>query len=349
MRIGKSLWRWMAGIFVVLAVGFVALAFWFSGARLSSEDRMFRGKLESEWIKELKYNDDEQAKEWKAFGEEGISVLLRGLELAQPPGERAYRGLYRKVPMRVRGWLPNPKQDETRGTRHCIVDRLIDVGQESPRVVPVMIRTVLKDENESIRQSAIAYFITSNDDQMLGNRLSPEQKLALLPGLLRAVEKEESGAHNAVILLRFYGEQAEVVAPVLVKALKDKEPSVRAYAAEALNRIAPEMANREGATQVLIEVGNDPDDQVAHRAVKALRSATNQLDLAVPALVKFLENTNTLVACEAIWALEWAPKEFEAHADAITNSLGKAAARQDTVGSYARVALGRWQQRPGAK
>ena len=306
---------------------------------------MFRGKLESEWINELKYRDEEQAKEWREFGEEGIDVLLRGLEASDRPGERAYRKLCRKVPMFVRVRIPNPKQDETSSARHRIVDRLSDVGEESPKVAPVMIRVVLHDENESIRQSAIAYFITTDGDDTLGNRLPPDQKKALLRGLIRAVENKDSGAHNAVILLRYYGEQADEVAPVLVKALKSQEPPVRGYAAEALNRIAPQAAKEAGATEVLIEVANHPDDQIAFRAVSALQGATNRLDLAVPALVSLLENTNTLVASHAVRALERAPREFEAYRSAITNGLNKAAERKDSIGRRAQAALKKWQQR----
>ena len=318
---------------------------WFSGVGVAREDRAFRGKLESEWIAELKYNDDAQEEEWKGYGEEGIDVLLRGLRSIDRSGERAYRKVFRKAPTFVRRWMPGPKQDAEVGRRHCIIALLSEAGEESPRVVPVMIRTALEDESDGIRQSAIGHFITSSGDDALGNRLPREQKKALLPALLRAVENGESGAHNAVILLRYYGEYAEVVVPVVLKALKDGKPSVRGYAAEALNRIAPKVANEAGATEVLIEVANDPDDQVGFRAVEGLGRATNRVEVAVPALVKFLESTNTLIACQAVWALEWAPMEFDEYRGVITNALGRAAERKDTAGSYAKVALKRWSVR----
>ena len=183
-------------------------------------------------------------------------------------------------------------------------------------------------------------FYHEQGDDALGNRLAPEQKKALLP-----VENGDSGAHNAVVLLRYYGEYAEVVVPVLLKGLKDGKPSVRGYAAEALNRIAPKVANEAGATEVLIEVANDPDDQVGFRAVEGLGRATNRVEVAVPALVKSLESTNTLIARKAVRALEWAPKEFDEYRGVITNALGRAAERKDTAGSYAKSALKRWGKR----
>ena len=143
---------------------------------------------------------------------------------------------------------------------------------------------------------------------MLGNRLSREQKRALLPALVRAVKDGDSGAHNAVVLLRYYGEYAEVVVPVLLKALKDGKPSVRGYAAEALNRIAPKVANEAGATEVLIEVANDPDDQVGFRAVEGLGRATNRVEVAVPAKRRALVRSSSGYAAWVRSGLRWSDR-----------------------------------------
>jgi hypothetical protein len=63
----------------------------------------------------------------------------------------------------------------------------------------------------------------------------------------------------------------------------------------------------------------------------------------VPVLIECLQGTNGLIACEAVWALEWAPKEFEPYASAIISALAAAAERGDNVDGYAKVALGRWK------
>jgi hypothetical protein len=76
-----------------------------------------------------------------------------------------------------------------------------------------------------------------------------------------------------------------------------------------------------------------------------LGRATNRLDLAVPALLKSLESTNTLVACSAVWALEWASRPFEAHGEEIISALEVASERKDNVGGYAKIAATRWQER----
>ena len=76
--------------------------------------------------------------------------------------------------------------------------------------------------------------------------------------------------HNASIGLKYFPEEREVVTPVLVNALQDFAPYVRLYAAEALNRIAPDAAKKAGATSMLVTIANSPDDQVASKAVSAL-------------------------------------------------------------------------------
>jgi hypothetical protein len=100
---------------------------------------------------------------------------------------------------------------------------------------------------------------------------------------------------------------------------------------------------------VLISIAKNADDQVASTAVKALGHSGSQPDLAVPALVECLQSTNTLIGCEAVWALEWSGKEFDAYSDTIIPALMGAAQRKDNVCRYAKVALAKWTVRSGSK
>ena len=120
-----------------------------------------------------------------------------------------------------------------------------------------------------------------------------------------------------------------------MKALQDPAPQVRLLAAEALNCVAPDAAEKAGAISVVIEVLKDPDDQVAYRAAEYLREFQRQPELAVPALIETLQNTNTLVACTAIWSLQ----RFTNQAETIIPALKKAAQREDIVGGWAKRAL----------
>src|SRR5690349_21720240 len=84
----------LTGVFTLAVAG---LIFW-SATTPRTNDPLFRGKAESEWIKNLKYLDDEQVKEWRGYGEEGVQVLIRGLKNANRPRERMYRQFNRALP-----------------------------------------------------------------------------------------------------------------------------------------------------------------------------------------------------------------------------------------------------------
>ena len=346
---GRSRRPWRAGVLLLCAGCLAGLVLWVGKGALARREPLFRGKPESEWIKNLKYWDDEQVKEWRTYGEEGVQVLIRGLQNANRPGERAYRKYSRVMPAYLRGWLPAPKPDSTRVTRMCLVSLLASLGNAASNAVPIMLRTVRDDESDSVRQGALNYFNSTEDDHCLLNRLPAAQKLALLPALIRGIQDPGNWGlrNNAAISLRYYPEQRERVAPVLVKALQDSQPQVRLLAAEALNRVDPAAAKKAGATAIVAAIAKNPDDQIASHAVAALRGPGTEPELAVPVLLECLQSTNTLVACEAVWALQWAPQEFAAYSETIIPALRSAAQRKDNVGGYAKVALSKWMPQPG--
>ena len=155
---------------------------------------------------------------------------------------------------------------------------------------------------------------------------------------IRAVEDKGENwglRNNAALALKYYPEQREVVAPVLVKALQDSSPSVRQCAAESLCRVAPDQVGSAGVVPVVIGVLKDPDDQIAWRAALLLGEMRAQPALAVPALIGALENTSTLVAATAAQALV----KFKESAETIIPALEKAAQRKDSVSGYAKGAL----------
>jgi hypothetical protein len=326
----------------------LGLGLWIGHLTLPHSTPMFRGKPESEWIKNLKYWDDDQVKEWRGYGEDGVQVLIRGLKNANHPGERAYRRLHRALPSFLWRWLPDPKDDSTRVTRQCVVCLLASLNKDARSATPVLIWTVRKDENDSVRQSAINYFNSSEDENCILNKLPPEQKLALLPALLKAVQNPGNWGlrNNAAVSLRWFPEKRDVVAPVLVKALQDPQPQVRILAVEALNRVAPDVAAKAGTTAVLVPITKHPDDQIAHRAVQVLGQAGSEPAAAVPAIIDCLQSTNNLVACQAVWALNSAPKEFHSYSNSVIPALRAAAERKDNVGGYARNALKQWEAKP---
>jgi hypothetical protein len=105
---------------------------------------------------------------------------------------------------------------------------------------------------------------------------------------------------------------------------------------------------KAGTTSILVAISKNPDAQIAYRAVAALGHAGSLPGLSVPALIECLQSTNNLVACQAVWALEWSGKEFAAYSNTIVPALSNAAQRNDNVGRYAKNALGRWTVTSGA-
>jgi len=147
--------------------------------------------------------------------------LIRGLEKAKPPGER-YRRLNQRLPYFLKRWLPAPQQDSTRISRQCLVWLLSRLGNDAKSAAPIMIWTAGNDEADSVRFGAIGYFNTGGGDNCLVNKLPADQKRALLPVLIRAMQDAGNNSlrHNTSILLKYFPEYRDELAPVLVKALQ---------------------------------------------------------------------------------------------------------------------------------
>src|SRR5256885_719758 len=215
-------WKWLAVALLASAGGLAALCFWFGGVTFGDSDPLFRGKPESVWIKNLKYSFDagydEQVKEWRTYGEEGVQVLIRGLRRANHSSERAYRQFYRRLPYAIARRLPPPQQDDTSGARMTIAALLSSLRDEAKSAVPIMIRTVNDDEADSVRQIAIGFFNSSEDEKCLLNQMPPAEKKRLLSGLIRAMQDAGNWGlrNNAANALKWFPEQREIVSPVLV-------------------------------------------------------------------------------------------------------------------------------------
>lgn len=331
----KRLWT----VAVVLAlVGGLAAVFLLLGAViLGRNDSLFRGKSESEWIKNLKYSDDQQVEEWRGYGEAGVQVLIRGLEHANRPGERAYRQLYRRLPGFLMRWLPAPKSDSTRAKRMELVSLLASLGNDARSATPVMIWTLKNDEDDGVRQGTINFFTTSEDERCLLNQLPPKEKKELLPALIRDMQNPGNWGlrNNAANALTWFPEQREIVAPILTNAIHDPQPQVALVAATALNRVAPDLITNVGVVPIVIQILKNPDDQIAHRAAEMLGQMRAEPSTAVPALINSLQCTNELVACTSAQALA----KFVEQADMIIPALERATQRADNAAGWAGRAL----------
>jgi HEAT repeat protein len=127
--------------------------------------------------------------------------------------------------------------DLNRSARMKVVDLLSRLSKDAKLATPAMARA-LKDKDPAVRQLAITFFTQGEDENCLLNQMEAGAKRDLLPEFIRAMQDDNGGVqNNAVIALRYYPEQAQVVVPVLVKALQDPVPTVRKLADDALRRI----------------------------------------------------------------------------------------------------------------
>jgi hypothetical protein len=282
---------------------------------------------------------------WRGFGDAGVQVLVRGFEKATDRSGRLHRKFDRKTPQWLRRRLPDPPTDRGAETRSRIASLLWSMGSEARSAGPAMIPFAEEEEDVSVLQSIVGYFSTGEDNSVL-NTMTPGERKKLAPLFVRIL-KDPSLAqlhHNASIGCKFFREDAELLAPVLIGALTNSSDYVRVYAAEALNCIAPTAGKQAGAMGVLLESIDSRNNDVARQAVRALEHPGVELETAVAALVKCLQSTNTEVACQAVWTLESAPQEFHHFAEVIVPDLTKASRRKDNIGGYAKVALLRWEK-----
>jgi len=330
-------WITAAGLLMLMLTGLV----WVCSPQ-PAPDGLFRGRAESDWIAHLSYRDDDELKQWRGFGPEGARVLIRGLDKANRPFQRTYRRTYRAIASKLPGLarlLPAPRSDSTRETRLKLVSLLSSLGNDARSATPAMGRA-LKDENPDVRALAISFFTGPEDEHALLNQLDKSQKRKLLPALIAALQDNTpswSVRNNAALALRYYPEAARVVVPALTKALQDPIPQVRLLAAAALLRVDADAARKAGAARVVISILKEPDAQVAYWAARLLGDVQAQPELAVPALLECLRQTNTLVASQAVWSLE----QFRSKADLILPALKEAAQRKDSVAGYAKAAVSR--------
>ncbi|MDB6019281.1 MAG: domain containing protein [Pedosphaera sp.] len=322
--------KWVIAGLVAGAAGVAVLVLWFAGVSVGNSDPLFHGRPESEWIKNLKYWDDAQVKEWKGYGEEGVQVLIRGLERANRPGERAYRKLYRRVPFALTRRLPDPKDDSTRSSRMCMVSLLESLGTDAKSATPIMERMLKNDEADSVRQCVINFFNSSEDEKCLLNQLPAKEKQALLPALIRDVQNKNNWGlrNNAAISLKYFPEERGIVAPILTNAVHDPQPQVAIVAAGALNRVAPDLITNAGVVAIMAQILKNPDDQIAYRAAEVLGEMKAEPAIAVPALIEAMNGTNRLVATDATQAL----LKFEQPAELIRPALEAAMQRKDLSG-----------------
>ena len=333
MRPGKRLL-----LFIPLLLGVVLVVLLLAGVPIfGTSDPLFHGKPESQWVMGLTGLDEDQTNQWHDFGAEGIQVLIRGFDHADRPVGSSYQRIFDLLPGWISRWLPAPKRNLTAEVTRTAALRLLDYCDVSNAALPTVGRA-FRDADPAVRWGAIAY-LTSERQRL--RRLMPDQKLALLPGLLRLTHDPKPGVRQGAIRALSHYTDCPQERSAIVSALKscmaDPDPLIGIDAASSLNWIAPDMMRETGAARLLIKNLESTNDFFANPAAWELGRARSVPDLAIPALTKSLTSSNSSIplARASVFALT----NFLGQTNLTIPALEAASSRPDVVGESAREAI----------
>jgi HEAT repeat protein len=157
---------------------------------------------------------------------------------------------------------------------------LVNLGKEVDRAIPVLMESL-----EGPCGGLCVYSHTRRFDVGALARCGP----SAVPDLLEAV-KDPALRFQAVDALGMMSEDADAVAPLLTKALRDPHPAVRASTAEALGTW---YKGADSAVPALIEATKDRVEEVAGAATAALASIYGR-KIACDADLRLFQNLDKL-------------------------------------------------------
>ncbi|HTJ00280.1 MAG TPA: sigma-70 family RNA polymerase sigma factor [Dongiaceae bacterium] len=279
-----------------------------------------QGKTESEWIRSIVYNDDDQQRTlWHSLGPKGIQMLLRAM---RPPPTG----------------FNEAQASASHDTRMRAARLLCELGdyKEDTSAASKVIQLLKAEKDDSVRGLELGYFavpIQSMDEK---------DKAVLFPELLHAMQSLHSGVrNNALVALQFYPNRADTVVPLMVAALKDPSPMVRIMAVKALSKVDPQNSAKIDFVPVLVACltgsPGDPESE-ANEALILLGDWHREPDLAVPALIQSLQSADPYLRANSAAALG----KFGGQAKPAVAALKKALADSDVnVRRQAAAALRR--------
>ena len=247
---------------------------------------LVRGRTESDWIKSIVYNgDDNQRHVWQSLGPRGVHMLIRALQT--PPSG------------------PSEEQQNTNRVTHmcaaALLGNLLDYEGENgyhadKSAIPALIQLIKTEKEDSVRCIELGCF------EIPIQKMSETEKAELFPELLRALQSPDSGVrNNALVPLAYYPNQTQTVVPLLVNALQDSDPYVRLNAVKTLNKVDQQTAAKSDVVRVL--VGCLTNQSTANETTFALGDWHREPELAVPALIQSLQSGESYVRGNSAHAL----------------------------------------------
>ena len=322
----------VAGLLLVAGVVAVSLL-------IGSGEPTFRGKPESYWITNIVYNGpDKEIERWRGFGLEGVNLLTQYLDRGSG-WQVTYRKLYRRFAPRTPGVLVRlcPEPVDNRATRMCVLNLLNSLSSRDTNIARLAEPTVARamaDDNPSLRQSAVGFY-----DGMFRQHMDAKVKKARLRDFLRLAQDDDHWVRgNAAIALSFFRDEAETVAPVLIKVLPEPHLQIQLTIAQSLARVDREAAAKAGVAAIAATSLKDPDGiipnpaahpwsrwEIARQAAEVLGELHAEPAVSVPALVEGIGATNREIAIASFRALV----KFVDQSPDVLPVLRKAAERKD--------------------
>ena len=175
-----------------------------------------------------------------------------------------------------------------RATAAAALGRL---GRQADAAIPALL-AAMKDETPGVRVlSATA----------LG-RVAPENRETLEALGLALAEDSNVNVRNAAASgLGWMGPQAAAAAPVMIRAMNDRDGTVRVHVIVALGRIGPADGSVASALKAIAE--QDPSADFRIWAIRALGLIGGKSDLVVPTLLKMLDDTDGNIRNAAAYQL----------------------------------------------
>lgn len=268
---------------------------------------VIQGKTESEWINSIVYfGDDNQLRLWHSFGPKGVQMLLRALKPPQAGLDEEQAFASRKTRMNVAS----------------VLSQLADykLGNDVKAAIPEIINDIKIEKDNGVLGIELGLF------EMPIQSMSENEKAALFPELLRAMQRNDSAVrNNALVALQYYPDQAKMVIPLMVKSLQDSSPQVRLMAVKALNKIDPENDAKSGFVSVLAGCVAGPSGDTpgaANDAVIMLGALHREPGIAVPVLIQCLQNADTYIRQNAAAALGKFGGQAKSAIPALQKALG---------------------------
>ncbi|MGH7173798.1 MAG: HEAT repeat domain-containing protein [Gemmataceae bacterium] len=130
-----------------------------------------------------------------------------------------------------------------------------------------------------------------------------------LDAVIRALEdKDKSVSDKAVCALTYFGPEISKALPATARMMKDKDREKRGRAIGVLHSIANKNGRKvQDAAPILVRAARDKDFSVRYTAVLALGMVRPPAKVAVPCLLEALKDSNTslqVAAKQALWFID---------------------------------------------